>query len=73
MEKLAGTAILVIGLLFVAYGMSTTSVPDEEAEARSFKIPAWLDRLIQWGIGLLCVWFGFSLLIGNGHFFKGVF
>jgi hypothetical protein len=69
MEKLAGTAILVIGLLFLAYGTGTTSVPEEDAATRSFKMPVWLDRLIQWGIGLLCVWFGFSLLIGNGHFF----
>jgi hypothetical protein len=69
MDKLSGTAILVIGLLFLAYGTGTASVPDEESAARSFKMPAWLDRLIQWGIGLLCVWFGVSLLLGNSHFF----
>jgi hypothetical protein len=69
MERLAGTAILVIGLLFLAYGTGPASVPDDAEANRSFKMPAWLDRLIQWGIGLLCVWFGFSLLLGNGHFF----
>jgi hypothetical protein len=55
MEYVTGGALVMLGVFFVGFGNSS--------------LPVWLDALIKWTIGLLCVWFGAALLVGHAHFF----
>jgi len=68
MEKLAGAAICVIGLLIIFFGGVSTPKTVDDAP-RAWRIPPWIDRTIQWGIGILSVWFGVQLIFGHAHFF----
>jgi hypothetical protein len=68
MEKLAGFAIVLVGLLIIVFGGATAPKTDE-APKSGFRIPRWLDRIIQWGIGVLSVRWGLALIFGNAHFF----
>lgn len=74
MEKIAGTALLLIGIFFVTSGIGKSSgigKPTEPAaeSTRGIRVPAWLDRLSSWAIGILCLWFGASLILGHAHYF----
>ncbi len=68
MEYLTGGALIAIGLFFLVFGRARPA--DSQASptpARS--LPRWLDVALQWGIGLLCLWFGGSVVLGHSHFF----
>jgi len=56
MEYVTGGALVMLGVFFVGFGNSS--------------LPVWLDAIIKWTIGLLCVWFGAALLVGHAHFFQ---
>lgn len=68
MEKLAGAAIFLVGLLIVFFGGATAPKTDEGPKP-AIRVPRWLDKTIQWGIGILSVWWGVELFFGNAHFF----
>ncbi len=67
-EKIAGAAIVVVGILILIFGGARAAKTDS-AKERTFRLPSWADKAIQWGIGILSVWFGFDLIFGNAHFF----
>jgi hypothetical protein len=67
MEFLAGTVLVVIGLFMIPLGRPNAVRSRDEA-ARSFALPAWIDRAVNWAMGLLCVWFGLALLFGRVRF-----
>jgi hypothetical protein len=68
MEKIAGAAIFLVGVLIIVFG-GTTMAKTDSAKAGPFRLPYWADKAIQWGIGILSVWFGVQLFFGNAHFF----
>jgi hypothetical protein len=68
MEKIAGAAIFVVGILIIVFGGATVAKADG-AKAGTFRLPSWADKAIQWGIGILSVWFGVELFFGKAHFF----
>jgi hypothetical protein len=68
MEKLAGAAIFLVGLLIIFFGGASTPKAAHGAP-RGWRMPPWIDRTIQWGIGVLSVWFGVQLFFGHAHFF----
>jgi hypothetical protein len=68
MEKLAGAAIFLVGLLIICFGGAAAPKSDESPKPR-VRVPRWLDKTIQWGIGILSVWWGVELFFGNAHFF----
>ena len=65
MEYAEGGALILLGVLIIIFGSAT---PGTGAPSR-FALPRWLDTLLKWAIGLLCVWFGTALLRGHSHFF----
>jgi len=67
MEKIAGVAIFLVGVLVMFSGRPTAAKDDSPTGA--FRLPFWADRAIQWGIGILSVWFGAQLFFGGAHFF----
>jgi hypothetical protein len=67
MEYVEGVGLILLGLLIIIFG-GTPAVRAQPA-TRRFTWPAWLDNLLKWFIGALCVWFGASLLLGHSHFF----
>jgi|GEM_PF-6291104 hypothetical protein len=68
MEKIAGAAIFLVGLLIMFSGRPTAA-KNGSPTAGTFRLPSWADRAIQWGIGILSVWFGVQLFFGEAHFF----
>ena len=66
MEYVEGGAIIVLGLVIILFGSAIAS--SGGAVSRS-ALPAWLDELLKWAIGILCIWFGVALLRGHSHFF----
>jgi hypothetical protein len=63
MGYLAGAVLILIGLFLMPFGKS--SVPRSVVLDRQLGMPAWLDRALNWAIGLMCVWFGLALLFGR--------
>jgi hypothetical protein len=68
MEYVEGGALILLGLLIIVFGGAGTPGGGSGAAVR-FAPPAWFDSLLKWGIGILCIWFGASLLRGHSHFF----
>jgi hypothetical protein len=48
MEKIAGAAILVVGVLIVLSG-SAALPKNASPEDAKFRLPGWADAAIQWG------------------------
>jgi hypothetical protein len=67
-EKIAGAAIVVVGILILLFGGAGAAKTDS-AKDGTFRLRSWADKAIQWGIGILSVWFGVDLIFGNAHFF----
>jgi hypothetical protein len=67
MEKLAGVAIFLVGLLILFFGASSNR--DGGMVVYGVRIPCWADKLLQYGSGIVSIWFGVQLLFGNAHFF----
>jgi hypothetical protein len=68
MEKIAGAAIFLVGVLIMFSGRPAAT-ENASPKEDSFRLPAWADKAIQWGIGILSVWFGVQLFFGKAHFF----
>jgi hypothetical protein len=66
MESLAGAVLVLIGLFFVFFGHSNLR---SSGTPRSMTLPAWMDRVIQWAIALMCLWFGVALMLGRVSFY----
>ena len=62
--KIGGVLLTLIGLLFIVFG-NTRFGASEETQAGGFVMPVWLDNVIKWGIGLVCVWFGIFLVLSR--------
>jgi hypothetical protein len=63
MDYLAGAFLIVVGLFFIPFGRRRgPRLPRQGA------IPAWLDGMILWGMGLTCLSFGAALLLGRARF-----
>jgi hypothetical protein len=68
MEYLEGGALIVLGILIMIFGGSSSGSGSSGADSR-LALPAWLDNLLKWVIGILCIWFGANLATGHSHFF----
>jgi hypothetical protein len=68
MEYLTGGALVAIGFFFLIFG-SGRPAGSRAAVAGTKTLARWLDLALQWGIGLLCLWFGGALMLGHSHFF----
>ncbi len=68
MEYLTGAALVLLGILIVVFGGAKPSRGDG-AIARALSLPAWLDAVVRWVIGIACVWFGAQVLLGHAHYF----
>jgi len=66
MEYVEGGALILLGVLIVIFGGAYAG---SSVAASRFALPRWLDNLLKWAIGSLCVWFGAALLLGHSHFF----
>jgi len=66
MEYVEGAALILLGVLIIIFGGASAA---SAADASRFALPTWLDNLLKWSIGLLCIWFGAALLRGHSHFF----
>jgi hypothetical protein len=66
MEYFAGAVLVLLGLLIVVFGSANASAGGGRSRAR---IPAWLDAVFKWTIGIACAWFGGQLLLGHAHYF----
>jgi hypothetical protein len=66
MEYLAGAVLVLLGLLIVVFGSAKASQGGGSSRVR---IPAWLDAVLKWTIGIACAWFGGQLLLGHAHYF----
>jgi len=62
--KVGGFLLALIGVFFIVFGNTRFGSP-EEATQGGFVMPAWLDHLIKWAIGLVCVWFGVFLMFSR--------
>ena len=70
MEYAEGAGMILLGLLIIVFGGAPAGRLDVDKPVVSrFRFASWLDTLLKWAIGILCVWFGASLLLGHSHFF----
>jgi hypothetical protein len=67
MEKVAGVAIFLVGLLILFFGASTDR--NSGMIVYGVRVPAWADKLLQYGSGIVSIWFGVQLFFGHAHFF----
>jgi H+/Cl- antiporter ClcA len=67
MEKIAGVAIFLVGLLILFFGASTGR--EGGMMVYGVRVPSWADKLLQYGSGIVSIWFGAQLFFGNAHFF----
>ncbi len=64
---LGGFVLLLLGILIIIFGNTRFGSPDETGSG-GFVMPMWLDNLIKWATGAVCIWFGGYLLFSHGHF-----
>jgi hypothetical protein len=70
MEYLAGAVLVLLGLLIVVFGSAQREVKaSHDGGSSRARLPAWLDALLKWTIGIACAWFGGQLLLGHAHYF----
>jgi hypothetical protein len=67
MDYLAGGFLLAIGLFFIPLGGASRRHA-QPAQQRSRALPAWLDVLLLWGMGIACLCFGAALMLGRVRF-----
>ncbi len=69
-EYLAGALLFAIGLFFIPLRSPLRQRAAERMQRppRPGVLPAWLDLLILWGMGLVCLLFGVALLLGRVRF-----
>ncbi len=66
-EYLAGALLFAIGLFFIPL-RSPSRQRAAASPQRPGVLPAWLDLLVLWGMGLVCLLFGVALLLGRVRF-----
>ena len=63
MEHIAGGLLIIFGLLIGLFGGSRVG-----SNGAGAALPAWLDNLLKWGMGLAFMGFGVLVLLGRARF-----
>ena len=65
MGYILGVALVVIGLLILAFGDKKLNVKGGVI-LKTFSAPLLNAKVTQWAAGIMCIWFGAALLFGGG-------
>ena len=65
MGYILGVALVVIGLLILAFGDKKLNVKGGVI-LKTFSASSSNAKVIKWGTGVMFIWFGAALLLGGG-------
>jgi hypothetical protein len=64
--RVRGVVLIILGPLIIVFGDRNVGKDGGDIN-RTFSIPTLNAKLLKWGVGILCIWFGMALLFGRGH------
>ena len=65
MGYISGVTLVVIGLLILAFGDKKLSVKGGVV-LKTFSTPSSNTKVVKWVAGVMFIWFGAALLLGDG-------